>query len=113
MSEKILKVIGTILGIVAVPLLIYFGMKISANHDEKYPWKGSFYKIVDEENVIIDSDDFKNLDLCREWAFDWADYYGYVDGEYDYTCGTGCEYVEDNIESGKQIKKYDCQELTQ
>lgn len=103
---------GVVIGIAFIVGVLALAMKIQKNHDEENPWKGVFYKIVDELPEINDSSDFKTLEDCRKWANEKADKAGYKEGEWDYSCGTGCTFKDDTVSGGKKIKNYDCSELT-
>lgn len=67
MREKILTVIGTIIGIAFIPLLIAGGIYLSQKHDEEFPWKASIFLTANKNN-IIDSKDVRSLDECRSWV---------------------------------------------
>lgn len=108
MKDKIVQVIGTILGIILIPVLIGLGMSYSRKHDEEYPWKSSFFYIATEH--IIDSKDFKTLEDCREWSLKKVEDYG--EENVDYNCGRGCTYTDQSVSGGKKVNTYGCLELT-
>jgi hypothetical protein len=112
MKEKIIQVIGVIIGLILIPVLISWGMKLSKKHEEEYPWKASIFLISDTAN-IIDSKDVKTVEECRMWVTDRASILAYKDDEWDYNCGRGCKYKEDNIAGGKEVHSYECEELSQ
>lgn len=64
MREKVLRVIGTIVGIAIVPILIGWAISLSEQHEKEYPWKASIF-LTSNTNNIIDSKDVKTLDECR------------------------------------------------
>jgi len=94
---------------ILIPVLIAVGMSLQEKHDEKYPWRGTFYMY---DRVNDDNDELKTVDECRAWANEKADKMDLEEGEWDYECGRGCEYSDDSIEGGKQIKTYNCVEIT-
>jgi hypothetical protein len=112
MKEKLLNCLGSIIGIILIGVLIYFGMKWQKSRDDKNPWIGTFYKIIEEEKAITDSERFETIDMCRDWADERASFYSLKEGEWDYECGTGCEFEDDTIVSGKKVNTYECSEVT-
>lgn len=116
MKEKLKEVggktLGCLLTIVIIGLAIYFGMRWQANRDAKYPWVGTLYKVTDEERDIREDDRFRTLDECRNWALERADYFEWGEGEWDYECGTGCEYTDQSVIDGKDVHTYECDEVT-
>lgn len=114
MKERLLSCLGGALGIAFIFWAISFGIQKQKEHDAEYPWRGTFYQLYENNGRVIqaDNDQLKTVEECRDWAFATAEKMGLKDGEWDYDCGTGCEYADDKIESGRQIKTYDCDELT-
>lgn len=104
-----MQVLGTCLGLILIPVLIGLGMSAQEKHDEKYPWRGTFYM---NGSVNDDNDELKTLEECRAWANDKAEKMDLSEGEWDYECGRGCKYTDDEIKGGKQIKNYACVEIT-
>ena len=107
----IIKLLSTLFGIAVVVALLAWGISAQKNHDEKFPWKGSFYKGVAEERQLTASDDFKNLNDCYDWTQKQADLFRLKDGQWEFSCGNDCAYKDDTIISGKRIKTYECAEL--
>lgn len=112
MSEKASKIIGTIIGLILIPVLIGLGISCQRKHDDKFPWKGTFYRGINAERRILSDSEFKTLEECRAWSVVQADHNDLKEGEYDYSCGTGCSYKDDTVTGGKQVKIFECTELT-
>jgi len=112
MKEKIYTCLGTLIGIVVVIGLLYLGITWQKKKDQEFPWKASIYKIVNGTNEVRDSKDLKTLEECRNWANDQAKKLNYKEGEWDYSCGTGCDYDNNSVVSGKKVNTYKCTELT-
>lgn len=110
--EGIKKFFGCCLGIVLVGVLIAGGMKYQEKQENKYPWKGTFYRIIEQDSMLTDSKDFESLEKCRDWAEERADHYNLREKEYDYSCGTGCTYKDNEVIDGKKVNNYECSELT-
>lgn len=104
------KLLGLIVAIALIALLIYFGMTWQRSRDERYPWKGTFSKIS-ETTPSKESDEFKTLEECKAWAADRASDLGLSEGQWEFSCGSGCEFTDDTIVSGRRIRNYDCDEL--
>jgi hypothetical protein len=114
MSEKATQIIGTCLGMILIPVLIALGMSAAEKHDEKYPWRGSLYSVDQDggKRIIEDNDELKTVEECRSWANERADRKDLEDGKWDYECGSGCTYEDDEIAGGKRIKNYGCTTVT-
>ena len=110
-GEKVKQVIGTIIGIMLIPVLIGWGMKSQEKKAEQYPWSVTLYYPKDN---IYDSknSEFKTLEECREWALEKADNLNLEEGMWDYECGRGCTYTDESIQGGKEIHTYECVELS-
>lgn len=108
-GEKAQQIIGTIIGIIAIPLLIGWGMKATERKAEKYPWSVSFYMSGNIQDSKLS--EFKTLEECREWAVKKAERMNLEDGEWNYECGRGCKYTEQKIEGGQQVQTFVCTEI--
>jgi hypothetical protein len=108
-SEKLQQIIGSCLGLILIPVLIGLGISMQEKHDEKYPWRATFYI---NDSVKDDNNELKTLDECRAWANEKAEKMDLKEGEWDYECGRGCEYSDDSIEGGRRVKTYSCIEIT-
>ncbi len=111
MREKILRVIGIIIGIALIPVLIGWGINNSEQYARDYPWKASIFLTANKNN-IIDSKDVKSLDECRAWVNERTKNFAYKEGEWDYSCGKNCKFSDDTISGGKRVNKYVCTEIT-
>lgn len=110
-TEKTQQIVGTVIGLIAVPLLIGWGMKLSEKKAEKYPWSVSFYI----NDILKDSSkrsEFKTLEKCREWAKEKAEKMDLEEGKWNYECGRGCEYTDQSIEGGRQVQTFECVEIS-
>ncbi len=109
-SGKAVQVIGTIIGIIAIPLLIGWGMNREEKKAAEYPWSVTFYYPKDNINDSKQSG-FKTLEECREWAQEKADRLNLEDDSWDYECGEGCKYVDQSIEGGQKVNSLVCTEI--
>lgn len=109
--EKILQTVGTLIGIIAIPILIGWGINMQKQKAEKYPWSVTFFYPKD---TIYDSkrSGFKTLEECREWAQTKAGKLNLKEAEWDYECGTRCEFTDETIKEGTEIHQYECEEIT-
>ena len=109
--EKITQVIGTIIGIILIPVLIGWGMKSQERKEEQYPWSVTLYYPKDN---IYDSKNskFKTLEECREWVLEKADKINLEEGMWDYECGRGCTYTDQSIQGGQKVNTYECTEIS-
>lgn len=108
-GEKAQQIIGTILGLILIPVLIGWGMKASERKAEKYPWSVSFF--MGENLTDSKKNEFKTLEECREWAQKKADRQNLEEGKWDYECGLGCEYVDQSVSGGRQVQTYECSDI--
>jgi len=83
-------------------------MQIQNKHDEKYPWTGSIYT----QTQILDSKEFENTEECRAWIETKREGLNSAYDNWDYDCGYKCTFEDQNIQSGKQINLYECEEVT-
>lgn len=62
---KATQIIGTIIGLIAIPVIIAIGMNLDKSKVGKYPWSGTFFYPI---NTISDSkrSEFKTVEECRE-----------------------------------------------
>lgn len=108
MKENLFKFLGGVIGIALIFFFIKWGMNIQKTHDETYPWRASIYT----ETTILDSEDFKDVDSCREWVEEKRADLDSAYETWDYDCGYKCKITDQKIESGKRINEYECEELT-
>lgn len=110
MKDAFIKIAKAIAGIMLVGFLINWGMKAQERKEEKYPWSVSYFV----GGTLKDSkkSKFETLQECREWAQSKAEGQKLKEGEWDYECGRGCEYVDQSISGGRQVQTYECSEIT-
>ncbi len=110
--EGIKKFFSCCFGLLILVGIITLGMKYQKSREDKFPWKGTFYRIDNDFTTLIDSGDFESLEKCRSWADERADHFGLNDNEFDYSCGTGCTYKDNEVVDGKKVNNYECSEIT-
>lgn len=107
-----LTFIKGVLGIILVGFLLNLFMNKDKEYDQEFPWFGSIWNTYSGSNSPFGDKQFKTLEECRSWAFDLKEKKSLKDGQWDYSCGTGCKYTDQSISNGRKVNTYECSELT-
>ena len=102
-KERLSQIIGTLIGLVIVAAVDYFGFMLFKKIYTK-PWMGMYYDNPEATTSTV-TGSFKSFEDCRAWAIDQAR--GKSFGTWRYTCGYKCEFVRDVLAGDT----YECEEI--
>jgi hypothetical protein len=102
-KDRLGQFVGTLIGIVILAALVYFGFLLLKNNYTK-PWMGIYYDDPAATTSSVTAT-FNTFEDCRSWAIDQAR--GKSSGTWWYTCGYKCEFVRDVLAGDT----YECEEI--